>query len=346
MKKVVVAISGGLDSAMAAYLLQRQKYQITGVFMRLGEFSRASEMAARAVCNFLNIKFYPINFSSIFQKKVIDYFLNTYQNGLTPNPCVVCNQFIKFGALWEFSKNIKAQYLASGHYLKIKKKQNKFSLHRARDAQKDQSYFLYNLDQDRLARLLFPLGDYLKSDIRTQALKLKIPFITKESQDICFISGDHNDLLKEKLKLRSGDIVLSHENGKQEKIGEHAGLPLYTLGQRKGIEIGGAGPFYVLDKDYQKNILYVSSLAQDARLYKSEIEMRDIHWISGELPSLPLRVQAKMRCGQKDFDCVVLAGEEEKYKIKFNEAQRAVTRGQSMVFYDWESGEVLGGGVI
>lgn len=351
-KRIAVAMSGGVDSAVAAKLLVDQGHEVIGMFMRLGVNEEDSEAAARRVCQKLNIKFYPINLTQEFRKEVMDYFLDSYAQGLTPNPCVKCNQLIKFGALLEQAEKIGADYLATGHY--VKKSKIIYKLYRGKDENKDQSYFLYNLTQRQLARVLFPLGDYAKEEVRKIADRAKLPYLTKESQDICFLKGDHNDFLRQRLKLKPGPIILLRPSGtsyyKEEEgeglgkvIGEHQGLPLYTIGQRRGVEIGGIGPFYAAKCDYKTNKLYVISNGDDPVLYSDELAAEDVNWIAGQEPKMPLLCEAVIRYRHKPVKCEVKSCGN-KYLIKFNKAQRAVTPGQSIVFYQGD--EILGGGVI
>lgn len=414
-KKVVIAISGGVDSSAAAFLLQKQGYEVIGMFMKLapldskhltgfGVDQNDSEASARRVCQKLNIKFYPINFIARFRKEVIDYFADSYAQGLTPNPCVKCNQMIKFGSLLEQAKRINADYLATGHYSRnveritprMLRKTGQahnakpvYKLFRGKDNDKDQSYFLYNLTQKQLKRVLFPLGGYTKAQIRKIADKEKLPYLIKESQDICFLKSDHNDFLKEHIKLKPGPIVAltphrrqgfggqaspspvpvpSEVAGKNERgrvregviVGEHQGLPLYTIGQRKGVEIGGVGPFYVAKCDYKTNTLYVVSGRDDPALYKDELIAKDVNWIAGHEPELPFECEAVIRYRHKPVKCKVALTPSPSppailrdtsrergakyYLVKFNKPQRAITPGQSIVFYNKD--EVLGGGVI
>jgi len=349
-KKVVVAISGGVDSAVAALLLKKQGFEVFGVFMRLGENSVSAEQAARAVCRKLGIKFFPVNVSGKFEKEVIGYFIESYKKGLTPNPCVKCNKLIKFGELLRITKELGADYLATGHYIrKLKVESGKFKvvkykLFKGRDEGKDQSYFLYNLTQEQLKRILFPLGDFKKDEIKRIAKEAKIPNQPSESQDICFLVKDriildHNEFLKNHIKSKPGKIKTL--DGKT--VGEHKGLPFYTVGQRKGIEIGGIGPFYAVRMDYDKNILFVTNYPDDPELSKVVLIARDVNWISGAAPKMPLACQATIRYRSKAEDCAVTQ-ENGEYKVKFKKPQRAVTAGQSVVFY--KNNELLGGGLI
>ncbi|MBD3247912.1 tRNA 2-thiouridine(34) synthase MnmA [Candidatus Falkowbacteria bacterium] len=339
-KKVVVAMSGGLDSSTAAKILKDKGYEVIGIFMCFGIDGKCCDQGrARRVCRELGIKFYPVDLSHQFKKRVKDYFLQAYEKGLTPNPCAACNKFIKFGELLKIAKQLGCEYLATGHYIKLKKEKGVYKVLRPADKKKDQTYFLYSLTQDQLKHLLFPLADKKKDNIRKEAQKHGLPYIKKESQDVCFLPDDHNIYLKQNLKLKPGEIKTL--DGKV--VGRHQGLPLYTIGQRRGIEIGGSGPYYVARKDQKDNVLYVSEGNEDPGLYKKETIIKDINWISGQEPKMPFSCQAVIRYGHKEAPCQVeIAGK--KRKVVFAEAQRAITPGQNIAFYKQD--ELLGGGVI
>ncbi len=352
-KKIAVAMSGGVDSSTTAFLLQKKGYEVVGLFMRLGNKSGGAENAARRVANKLGIKFYPINLTPEFRAEVVDYFLDCYKNGLTPNPCVKCNKVIKFGKLLEMAEKLGADYIATGHYVRKdkvncearesalgQKKGKEYRVYKGGDSIKDQSYFLYNLNQDNLARILFPLGEYKKEEIKKIAKKAGLPNLKSESQDICFVDGEHNDFLREYISAKSGPI----KDIKGKIVGEHTGLPFYTIGQRKGIEIGGTGPYYVVDFDYDKNILFVTDDSQDKKLYSDSLIFSDANFI--RKLKFPLKCKAMIRYNQKEVDCTVepMATKKNKYFVKFNKPQRAITEGQSIVFYLKD--EVIGGGII
>lgn len=354
-KKAVVAISGGVDSAVAAFLLKNQGYEVIGVFMRLGDFGRRSEDAARSVCKKLDIKFYPINLASKFNTGVVDYFIDSYRCGLTPNPCVMCNKLIKFGELLRVMNELGAEYLATGHYvaqLKTHNSQQLIKIIRSKDLNKDQTYFLYNLKQEQLRHILFPLGAYQKEDVRKIALDNGIPVLEGESQDICFLNEDgklidHNSYLQKKLELAAGDIVLlKNEDGTRSEIiiGQHKGLPLYTIGQRKGVEVGGIGPFYVSGMDYRKNILYVVDDAEDELLFSAEFAVSQVNWISGFKPNLPFECEVMIRYRHRQVRCTIVSESDGVYQVSLSKKERAIMPGQSAVFYDGD--ELLGGGVI
>jgi tRNA-specific 2-thiouridylase len=271
---------------------------------------------------------------------VKEYFLKAYQGNSTPNPCVKCNQLIKFGELLKRVQDLGCDYLATGHYLKIKKVKNKFHLYRAKDTTKDQTYFLYNLTQAQLKHILFPMGDLIKKDVKAEAEKNKLPNIKTESQDACFLSGDHRDYLRRNLKPAKGEI----RTKLGEVIGQHEGLPFYTIGQRKGVEIGGKGPYYVVSRDFENNILYVTNSPDDPALSGDYLLAQDINWISGKQPKLPFSCSAVIRYRHPQEPCVITKGEDGLLVVKFKTPQRAITPGQSVVFY--KKDELLGGGII
>lgn len=352
--KIAIAISGGVDSAAAAFLLKKQGYEVMGFFMRLGLDEDKSEAAARRVCQRLGIKFYPVNIEGKFKKEVIDYFLKSYKEGLTPNPCVRCNRFIKFGELLKRAGDMRADFLATGHYARKKQGSGgRFRLLAGKDGRKDQSYFLYALTQSQLAKIIFPLGDLTKEEVKKIALKEKLPFLAKESQDVCFmnVAGkilDHNEFLKKKIKMKKGPIVLlspADKSGHREekKIGVHAGLPAYTAGQRKGIEIGGIGPLYAAVRDFKKNILYVVKGHDDPLLKVREFFVAKPNWIAGAAPKASFACRVSIRYGQKPVPATVMI-KNNKCLVSLKTPLRAVTSGQSAVFYC--RSEVLGGGEI
>jgi len=370
-KSVIVAMSGGVDSSVAAYLLKKEGYEVIGMFMRLGMDSKVSENTARFVCNKLGIRFYPVNLAPQFKKEVVSYFIESYRKGLTPNPCVNCNKLIKFKELLKIKDEIGADFLATGHYIRLARKitnyklqitntrlpdgkesqkqnskpKNVFRLFKGDDPKKDQSYFLYNLTQKQLEQILFPLAKFKKDDIRKIADKAKLPYLTKESQDVCFMNQggkiiEHNDFLKDYIKQKSGPI----KNLENKKIGEHKGLPFYTIGQRRGVEIGGTGPYYVVKKDFKTNTLYVVENGEDKYLHSDSLIAKSVNWILGIEPKTPLHCEAVVRYGHEGIKCKVEKLKSKKYKVEFEKPQRAITPGQSVVFY--KGNEVLGGGII
>ncbi|MFP4514880.1 MAG: tRNA 2-thiouridine(34) synthase MnmA [Parcubacteria group bacterium] len=358
-KKVAVAVSGGVDSSVSAKLLKDQGYDVIGIHMHLGFENEAAEKAAKDICDFLDIDFVIEDISESFKKEVIDYFVDSYQKGLTPNPCVQCNKAIKFGVLLEAAKKHGADLLATGHYLQ--KRYSKYALvhnlykflvqycnlkkeHKlfvSKDSLKDQTYFLYNLNQEILDKIIFPVGNFKKAKIKKIAKKANLPTLKQESQDICFLSGDHNIFLKEHLKDNPGPI----KKLTGEEIGQHNGLYFYTIGQRRGIDIGGSGPYYVAKLDYDNNTLYVVNEWNHEILYKKELIAKEVNFLKDSAPSLPYNCQAVIRYGHAPVECKIFKyDKDENFKVVFKEKQRAVTIGQSIVFY--QGRELIGGGVI
>jgi tRNA-specific 2-thiouridylase len=380
--KVFVALSGGVDSAVAAAILKEKGYQVSGVFMNLipkkkdfseaGKKFRKAEKNARKIARVLKIPFFVLDLSTEFEKKVINSFLNEFKKGRTPNPCVVCNQKIRFDIFLKKMRKKGADFIATGHYVKKSKVKSMpsraiggqkskifYKLFQAKDKEKDQSYFLYNLKQNQLKRVLFPLGDLTKKEVRKLAKKFNLPVQNQpESQEICFVADKNiSAFLSRHLKTKLGNIITV--DGK--KIGKHQGLIFYTIGQRKEIGIGGTGPYYAVEKDFKNNNLIVSSNPNDPLLYKKELIAEKINWISGIEPKLPLKIKVKTRYRQKTAIAVLTQSSKLKiqnrnsklktknqYKVIFKIPQRAITSGQSVVFYfpmD-ENNKLLGGGII
>ena len=337
--KAIIAMSGGVDSSVVAALLKRADFDVTGVFMKLYDSSefRKAERKAKEIAKFLKISFLTLDFKKEFEKEVIDYFLREYKKGKTPNPCIKCNQEIKFGIFLKKAMELDADYIATGHYAQTKN--NK--LLKAKDKEKDQTYFLYNLKQSQLKKILFPIGNFTKVEIRKIAKDIGIASLVRpESKDICFLKGKYQNFLKKYLKLKPGPIL--DISGK--KIGEHQGLFLYTIGQRKEIRIAGLNPYYVLKLDFKKNALIVTDNEKD--LYKKELIAEKVNWISGKKPKMPLKIKAKIRYLHPADSAIISSSVKTQncYRIIFTIPQRAITPGQSVVFYKGK--EILGGGII
>lgn len=353
--KILVAMSGGVDSSVSAQLLKNQGYEVSGVFLNFWKdetdpekkenkcCSLESLLDAKAVAEKIGIEFFTLDFSKDFKKAVVDYFLSEYEAGRTPNPCIACNKHIKIGLLLKKAKEMGFDGVASGHYLKREDRDGQVMVYRAKDKSKDQSYFLYTFSQAEIKKLYFPLGKYTKNEVRNIAAKHGLPTASKaESQDICFLSGSHNVFLKRHLKLKPGPIKRREDN---KIIGEHQGLPLYTIGQRKGIAVGGTGPYYVAEKNKSTNTLWVVSSWSDDLLYRKNFFINQVNWMDKKRPDLPLNCQVIIRYGHKALPCRVETDRGRgRLKIILQKATRAVTAGQSAVFY--QRNRVLGGGVI
>jgi len=337
--KIIVAMSGGVDSSVAAALLKGWGYDVVGVFMKFWKEPKAgrenlccstqARLDAKRIAIKLGIPFYVLDVQKEFKKRVVDYLIDEYKKGRTPNPCVECNKWIKFRFLFEQLNRLGADYIATGHY--ARSKNGKLLV--ARDIKKDQSYFLWTLNQKQLSKIIFPIEDYTKEQVREMARKFGLPvFKKRDSQEICFIpDADVRGFLKSRIRAENGPIITM--DGK--KIGEHKGLVFYTIGQRKRIEIGGIGPFFVVKKDFKNNVLIVSKSEKD--LLQKEMTVKNMNWIS----SKPFngKCGVKIRSMAKMVPAKII-----KNKIIFNKPQRAITPGQSAVFYN--GNEVLGGGII
>ena len=356
--KIAIAMSGGVDSSVSAKLLKDKGYDLIGIYMHLGFENDEAQKAAKKVCDFLGIDFVVEDISESFKQEVVDYFVDSYKKGLTPNPCVKCNKAIKFGVLLDMAKKHGTDFLATGHYLQKRyskyfvldlmykylvqyfnfKKEHKLFI--SKDSLKDQTYFLYNLNQEILDKIIFPVGNYKKSKIKKIAQKSNLPTLKQESQDICFLSGDHNIFLKEHLKDNPGPI----KKLDGETIGEHRGLYFYTIGQRRGIDIGGSGPYYVAKLDYKENTLYVVNEWNHDVLYKKELIATEVNFLQNKKLKSSFKCQAVIRYGHAPVECQVVKLNNNEYKVIFREKQRAVTIGQSVVFY--KGRQLIGGGII
>ena len=344
-KKVAVAMSGGVDSSLTAAILICKGYEVVGVTMQLesDNFRERSCCSSKdvddaaAVAEKLGIDFHVVDFRADFQKNVINYFVAEYLNGRTPNPCVRCNKRIKFGKLFDFADEIGADFLATGHYARIVFEDNRYKLKKALDIRKDQSYVLYNLTPEKLSRIILPLGEMTKIETRALAEKLNLPVAQKpDSQEICFIpDNDYKSFLQNFAPnaeaLQAGEIV----DTAGKILGRHNGVANYTIGQRKGLGIAAPNPLYVVKIDAENNQVIVGGADE---VFSSELTAENVHWIYE--PAFPARLTAKIRYGPRVADCTVY----ENLRVKFDTPQRAVTAGQSIVFYDGD--EVLGGGVI
>jgi len=347
--KVVVAMSGGVDSSVAAALLKEQGYAVTGVTLRLwaeGEVenrccSSGAEEDARQVCHILGIPHYSLNFEREFKERVVNYFCEEYARGHTPNPCLPCNRYIRFGLLLKKALALGADYLATGHYARVRSKDGRYRLLKGVDPRKDQSYFLYMLGQEQLRHILLPIGDYTKDKVRAMARERGLPVAEKaESQEICFIpDNDYRRFLREHVNeaIRPGPII--DKGG--EVIGRHQGIPFYTIGQRRGLGIAAREPLYVLEIDAARDALIVGTASE---LGRRELIARDVNFIAGEAPGAPLEVTAKIRHKAVEAEATVIPLGDNRVKVAFARLQRDITPGQAVVFYRGEV--VVGGGIM
>lgn len=351
-KSVLIGMSGGVDSSVAAALLKEQGYHVIGATMRLWSYSDGegpsegccAESAvedARRVCDKLGIDFYVMNFKDLFRDKVVDYFVSEYIHGRTPNPCIACNKHLKFDALLRKAQAMDIDYVATGHYAKIERDDTgKYILRAGETAKKDQSYVLYNFTQEQLSRTLMPLGAYDKDWVRAKAETLGLSVAhKKDSQEICFVEDDdyagfitdYSDYVP-----REGDILDAEGN----VIGRHRGLIYYTIGQRKGIGAYGR-PMFVMKIDAENNTI---TLGEKGMEFSNELTARDVNFISGELPKGRIRTTARIRYQATPADAEIEMIDENRVRVFFDKPVRAVTPGQAVVFYDGDI--VLGGGTV
>ena len=351
-KKVVVGMSGGVDSSVAAWLLKNQGYDVIGVTMQIWQDEEEAAMEehggccglsavddARRVAAALDIPYYVMNFKKEFKENVIDYFIDDYLHGRTPNPCIACNRYVKWESLLKRSLDIGAEYIATGHYARVEKLSNgRYAIRNSATAAKDQTYALYNLTQDQLSKTLMPVGEYTKDQIRAMADEIGLLVAHKpDSQDICFVtSGSYTDFIRHYTgkEYPEGDFV----DRKGNVLGRHKGIINYTIGQRKGLGLALAKPMYVYGIDKEKNQVI---LTDEADLFSSELIADDLNLISVPKIEGKMRVKAKVRYRHTEQPATVEQLDEKRIHVIFDEPQRAITKGQAVVLYD---GDVVVGG--
>lgn len=357
-ERVVVAMSGGVDSSVTAALLKREGYEVIGVTMQIWPSKKEDEEAerfggccglsavedAKRVAHRLGIPHYVLNFKEIFEKKVIANFCSEYKEGRTPNPCIRCNQYIKFGALLKKTKELDADYIATGHYARIEysEKKKRYFLRKGIDSKKDQSYVLYVMTQEQLKHTLMPLGTLTKEKVRKIARELNLPVANKpESQEICFIPNtDYHGFLKTRIgtdSLKEGSIV----DKKGKVLGRHKGIVFYTIGQRRGLGIAADRPLYVIAIDKDKNVLMVGG---EKEILQDRLIAGSVNWIAFDKLKKPIRVKAKIRYRHREAEAKVTPFGGNRVEVRFKRPQRAITPGQAVVFYNKDL--LIGGGTI
>jgi len=355
--RVIIAMSGGVDSSVSAAILKKQGFDVIGIFMKFWAEDREKSTstkeniccsveavtAARAVAEKLKIPFYVVNFADEFKKTVVDYYVSEYENGRTPNPCVICNRDIKGEILMRKVLELNGDYLATGHYAQVVKLGSRYRLLKGKDQNKDQTYFLWTLTQEKLAKLLFPVGDLTKPEVRKLAKKFNLPTAERrESQGICFIPDrDVSGFLhRHAKKLTKPGPVVSIDG---EILGQHNGLINYTIGQREGLGLGGPKAYYVVELKSKENTLVVGD---EKDLYQKSLIATGLNWIDQSTDYSPQTtdIEATIRYGHPAEKCQIEFIDNNKVKVNFRKPQRAITAGQSIVFYSGD--ELLGGGVI
>jgi len=351
--RVVIAMSGGVDSSVAAALLKQQGYDVIGMMMRLwSEPGTESEnrcctpdaMAqARRVAAILGIPFYAVDARQVFHETVVQQFISGYAQGLTPNPCLTCNRQIRWQFLFDHARTLGADFMATGHYARLQSTpEGVISLRKALDSHKDQSYILHVLTQDKLQHALFPLGEYTKPQVRALARQFKLPVSERpDSQDLCFLgNGDYRAFLQRNAPETAHPGPILSQSGAH--LGEHSGLAFYTIGQRKGLGLSSPVPMYVLAKDLQRNVLIVGAQAE---LGQSELVAGPVSWVAGRALTEPFRAQARIRYkAQLAWAAVTPLDEGKRFHLRFDLPLRDITPGQAAVLYDGDN--CLGGGVI
>ena len=349
--RVAMAMSGGVDSSVAAALLREKGYQVIGIHLKLYQGPETTKrnksccsldeaLDARLICERLEIPFYVLDFQEDFQSNVIDYFVNEYASGRTPNPCVMCNRTVKSELLLKKADELDCELLATGHYAKILKDDTgKIELHRPRDRKKDQTYFLHGIPYYQLQRLIFPLQDHIKSEVRLIAEKLELDSASKpDSQEICFIDKDYRKFLEAQNRITQNPGNFINLDGKV--LGKHRGVPFYTIGQRRGLGISDITPWYVVAINVDENEVV---LGKRENLLINEVQVKDINWLI-EPPQEPREIMVQLRYSHRGCEAILKPVTTDQVMLHLPFSERAVTAGQAAVFY--EGNRVLGGGWI
>lgn len=352
-KKVVIGMSGGVDSSVAAYLLKKEGYEVTGIMLKQipddpefaedfgGCCSLSAAEDARRVADKLDIPFYVLNFKAIFEEKVIEYFVEEYSQGRTPNPCVMCNKKVRFSEFLRRVQGLGADYIATGHYARIDKEGDRYLLKKPFDIKKDQTYMLYNLTQDQLKHVLMPNAGYTKPEIRAIAEEIGLDvYRKKDSVEICFIpDNDHGKFIKSRRPevVREGNFVDKQGN----ILGTHKGIVYYTIGQRKGLGLSLGKPAFVTDINPKTNEVVIGD---EEDIFKDSLIAKDLNFIPFDRLEKEIKVMAKIRYSAKETSATIMPIEGDRVKVVFDEKVRAITPGQAVVFYDEDV--VVGGGII
>jgi len=341
-RKIAVALSGGVDSSAAALLLKEAACEVMGIHVRLWDSPHSEYQAHRAetICRILDIPCHQVDLQKEFESCVVDYFCREYRQGRTPNPCVACNQYIKFGLLLDRALSLGADYLATGHYARVEHSRDGHRLLKAVDTGRDQSYFLYTLTREKLGHVLFPLGGHSRDEVKQMAKQAGLPTAARSSQDICFISQkNYGAFLSQRFSTQPGDVV----DTRGKRLGQHQGIAFYTIGQRHGLGLAPTSqgkPLYIIRIEPESNRIV---LGHEKELYSQKLAAQKLNWISGKAPREPITVTAKIRYKSKEAEASLFF-RNDSVDVHFSQPQKAVTPGQAVVFYNID--EVLGGGII